>query len=163
MVTLLKEQNDKITAKSFDELISKLEKHGYDCKNCYEGDDYLLLKKDGDTYQTEYYKKANGSYELYLGNIHPSKRTKNEGYIKEDMGSGISVAEICRLSSSLDDFIMVCVGSLRRKDVIYYDTIRRVPEELKDAYIRSWGINAQGELKVQVDEEYRNVIPEEYK
>lgn len=83
MVTLLKEQNDKITAKSFDELISKLEKHGYDCKNCYEGDDYLRLKKDGDTYQAEYYKKDNGSYELYLGNIHPSKRTKKESLTKE--------------------------------------------------------------------------------
>lgn len=84
MVTLLKEQNDKITAKSFDELISKLEKHGYDCKNCYEGDDYLRLKKDGDTYQAEYYMKDNGSYELYLGNIHPSKRTKKESLVREN-------------------------------------------------------------------------------
>lgn len=84
MVTLIKEQNDKITAKSFDELISKLEKHGYDCKNCYEGDDYLRLKKDGDTYQAKYYKKDNGSYELYLGNIHPSKKTKKESLVREN-------------------------------------------------------------------------------
>lgn len=74
----LRESDDKITAKSFDELISKLKRHGYDCKDCYEGDEYLYLRKNGDPYQAEYYKKNDGTYELYLGNIHPTEE-KNEG------------------------------------------------------------------------------------
>ena len=87
MVTRLYEADDKITARSFETLISKLEKRGYDCKDCYEGDEYLFLKKDGDDYQAKYYKRDNGTYELYLGNIHPTEK-KYEGChgkkIKED-------------------------------------------------------------------------------
>lgn len=75
------ESDDKITAKSFQELISKLEDHGYSCEHYYDmkypESNWLYITKNGDPYEAEFYKYRDGEYELYLHNIHPTKR-KNE-------------------------------------------------------------------------------------
>lgn len=72
------ESDDKITAKSFQELISKLEDHGYSCEHYYDTkypeSNWLYITKNGDPYEAEFYKYRDGEYELYLHNIHPTKR-----------------------------------------------------------------------------------------
>lgn len=77
----INESDDKITAKSFQELISKLEDHGYSCEHYYDTkypeSNWLYITKNGDPYEAEFYKYRDGEYELYLHNIHPTKR-KNE-------------------------------------------------------------------------------------
>ncbi len=77
----INESDDKITAKSFQELISKLEDHGYSCEHYYDTkypeSNWLYITKNGDPYEAEFYKYRDGEYELYLHNIHPTER-KNE-------------------------------------------------------------------------------------
>lgn len=78
---VLRESDDKITAKSFQELISKLEDHGYSCEHYYDmkypESNWLYITKNGDPYEAEFYKYSDGQYELYLHNIHPTRR-RNE-------------------------------------------------------------------------------------
>ena len=73
----IKESDDKITAKNFQELIDKLEAHGYSCGHYYDVDypdsNWLYITKDGNSYEAEFYKYRDGEYELYLHNIHPTK------------------------------------------------------------------------------------------
>lgn len=79
---VLRESDDKITARSFQELISKLENHGYSCEHYYDmkypESNWLYITKNGDPYEAEFYRYDDGEYELYLHNIHPTKE-KNEG------------------------------------------------------------------------------------
>ena len=81
MIKLLKESDDKITAKSFQELISKLEDHGYSCEHYYDmkypESNWLYITKNEDPYEAEFYRYDDGKYELYLHNIHPTRR-RNE-------------------------------------------------------------------------------------
>lgn len=76
------ESNDKITAKTFQELISKLEDRGYSCGHYYDitypDSNWLYIEKNGDPYEAEFYRYSDGEYELYLHNIHPTKE-KSEG------------------------------------------------------------------------------------
>ena len=85
MKLIINESDDKITAKSFQELISKLEDHGYSCEHYYDTkypeSNWLYITKNGDPYEAEFYKYRDGEYELYLHNIHPTKR-KNESITK---------------------------------------------------------------------------------
>ena len=81
----IKESDDKITAKNFQELIDKLEAHGYSCEHYYDMDypdsNWLYITKNGDSYEAEFYKYRDGEYELYLHNIHPTKeKSYNESY-----------------------------------------------------------------------------------
>jgi hypothetical protein len=50
---VLRESDDKITARSFQELISKLEDHGYSCEHYYDmrypESNWLYITKNGDT------------------------------------------------------------------------------------------------------------------
>lgn len=77
----IKESDDKITAKNFQELISKLEDHGYSCEHYYDmrypDSNWLYITKNGDPYEAEFYRYDDGEYELYLHNIHPTRR-RNE-------------------------------------------------------------------------------------
>ncbi|MBO7694585.1 MAG: hypothetical protein J6T10_18370 [Methanobrevibacter sp.] len=79
---VLRESDDKITARSFQELISKLEDHDYSCEHYYDmrypDSNWLYITKNGDPYEAEFYRYRDGEYELYLHNIHPTKE-KNEG------------------------------------------------------------------------------------
>lgn len=78
---VLRESDDKITARSFQELISKLEDHGYSCEHYYDTkypeSNWLYITKNGDPYEAEFYRYSDGEYELYLRNIHPTRR-RNE-------------------------------------------------------------------------------------
>lgn len=78
---VLRESDDKITARTFQELISKLEDHGYSCEHYYDmkypESNWLYITKNGDPYEAEFYRYSDGEYELYLHNIHPTKR-RNE-------------------------------------------------------------------------------------
>jgi hypothetical protein len=78
----IKESDDKITAKNFQELIDKLEDHGYSCGHYYDvdcpDDNWLYITKNGDPYEAEFYRYSDGEYELYLRNIHPTKE-RTEG------------------------------------------------------------------------------------
>ena len=78
MKLIINESDDKITAKSFQELISKLEDHGYSCEHYYDTkypeSNWLYITKNSDPYEAEFYKYRDGEYELYLHNIHPTKR-----------------------------------------------------------------------------------------
>lgn len=78
MIKLLKESDDKITANSFQKLISKLEDHGYSCEHYYDmkypKSNWLYITKNGNPYEAEFYRYSDGEYELYLHNIHPTKR-----------------------------------------------------------------------------------------
>lgn len=78
---VLRESDDKITAKSFQELISKLEDRGYSCEHYYDmkypESNWLYITKNGDPYEAEFYRYDDGEYELYLHNIHPTRR-RNE-------------------------------------------------------------------------------------
>ena len=83
---VLRESDDKITARSFQELISKLEDHGYSCEHYYDTkypeSNWLYITKNGDPYEAEFYRYSDGEYELYLHNIHPTKR-RRESVSKE--------------------------------------------------------------------------------
>ena len=77
--------------------------------------------------------------------------------LNESVG-GITIGEIIRTASNLDDEIRICAGSLKRKDSILEDSLRRVPEVLKNAHIRNWAIStAQGYgiLVVEIDDKYK--------
>lgn len=88
---LIKESDDKITANTFQELISKLEKHGYSCEHYYDvrkpDSNWLYITKNGDPYEAEFYRYGDGKYELYLRNIHPTKKDTYEGCEKKKKGS----------------------------------------------------------------------------
>lgn len=78
---VLRESDDKITARTFQQLISKLEDHGYSCEHYYDmkysESNWLYITKNGDPYEAEFYRYSDGEYELYLHNIHPTRR-RNE-------------------------------------------------------------------------------------
>lgn len=90
---VLRESDDKITARSFQELISKLEDHGYSCEHYYDmkypESNWLYITKNGDPYEAEFYRYSDGEYELYLHNIHPTKRRnesmKRRKQVKENL------------------------------------------------------------------------------
>lgn len=90
---VLRESDDKITARSFQELISKLEDHGYSCGHYYDitrpDSNWLYIDKNGDPYEAEFYRYSDGEYELYLHNIHPTKRrnesVKRRKQVKENL------------------------------------------------------------------------------
>ena len=96
----LRESDDKITARSFQELISKLEDHGYSCEHYYDTkypeSNWLYITKNGDPYEAEFYRYSDGEYELYLHNIHPTKR-RRESVSKEK--------EIIRLEHTSYDYL----------------------------------------------------------
>ena len=75
--------------------------------------------------------------------------------------------DIIKTAISLDDDISIRAGGMRRKNEIFNDTIRRIPEEYKDAVIRNWkvapaaaGVN-YSILAVEIDPKYANIVKEE--
>lgn len=103
MIKLIKESDDKITAKSFQELISKLEDHGYSCEHYYDTkypeSNWLYITKNGDPYEAEFYRYSDGEYELYLHNIHPTKE-KNEGCHNMKSRKGVKSMKLMKESQS---------------------------------------------------------------
>ena len=111
----IKESDDKITAKNFQELIDKLEAHGYSCEHYYDMDypnsNWLYITKDGDSYEVEFYKYRDGEYELYLHNIHPTKeKSYNESYDSdytyEDRYERIKSKSVCDFNGFYTDYTM---------------------------------------------------------
>ena len=71
----------------------------------------------------------------------------------------MTINDLIRTTSDMDEFIIICAGSLRKRDVIYDDTIRRVPERLKDAIVRNWKTDYVSQcLRVEIDPSYATVM-----
>ena len=131
---VLRESDDKITARSFQELISKLEDHGYSCEHYYDmkypESNWLYITKNGDPYEAEFYIYSDGEYELYLHNIHPTRR-RNESAKRRKM----------RENTNMENKMIITVGSSLNADGFDIMIVDKDLEKLfKNSY--HYGYNA---------------------